>query len=135
MKPSRRKLISVLTLVFFFSTMSAFIAYKAGAFGTEFENGVQAMFFPSRQTSFDSPVKDSSANSDVIMPSSKVGIGTIEPKTTKDTTKKQNNANASDQQKIDPTYIYSPKSGPVFEPRKDTQPKQQNQQINNPQPK
>lgn len=145
MKTNRRKFLSVLTLVFFFTTMSAFVAYKAGAFGEEFENQVQSTLFAGNQSNYgaDSPGRDS-VKPQVIMPSSKVGIGTVEPKPTKDSPAKNPPANSkvnnsgdkpvnnappanNATEKPRDTYIYSTKSGPVFTPKTDTQQQQQQQ--------
>ena len=130
MKPLRKKIVAVLTLIFFFSTMSVFVAYKAGAFGSEFENSVQAVFFPAHARIADSPGKDSGAVKEVLIPSSKVMIGTVEPKTSVDSASKKNNANVSGDESDRQPYIYSTKSGPVFEPRKDTQPRDNNNNTN-----
>lgn len=138
MKTTRRKFVSLITLIFFFTTMSAFVAYKAGAFGEGFESQIKSTLFAGSELSdgSDSPGTDS-AKPQVNMPSSKVGIDTVERKPVKDSPSKTtpqnlkvNNANPDDKPvnnspNSKETYIYSTKSGPVFTPKNDTQQQQQ----------
>lgn len=138
MKPVRRKLISIITLLFFFSSVSAFVAYKSGVFGNTFESRIQEVLFigDGALNATDSPGKDSTKPK-VILPSSKVLITTMDVATpANDSTKNSNGsneaapANNAAPSKPNDTYIHSTKSGPVFTPKSDTQ-----QQKNNQKPK